>query len=399
MFMQKRDTMHPSSKNLLLAALFCALCATLTWAQAPQQKSQSPAQPAAQNPAAQSNAQQNDQLEPVQDLTPPSDAEAARLATPPAQPPNQPSDTTAVNVPQPKKEGKDQFLFKKDVEEVLLYATVVDPHNRLVTNLDKNAFAVYEDGQPQQITSFHRDDVPVSLGIVIDNSGSMRDKRPKVNQAALNLVRASNPNDEVFIVNFNEDAILDQDFTSNIDLMKEALDHIDSRGGTAMYDAVVASADQLSKGAKREKKVLLVVTDGEDNESRVSLEDAVRRVQADNGPTVYTIGILGDDKEAKRAHRALERLATETGGVAYFPKDLSQVDEISRAVAHDIRNQYTLGYKPSRPQSEGGFRNVKVEAHDGRAKLQVRTRSGYFAGQKRADNQGAPAPTAEAMKH
>ena len=194
--------------------------------------------------------------------------------------------------------------------------------------------------------------------------------------------------DEVFVVNFSDDAYLDQDFTSNVSLMKEALDHVDSRGGTALYDAVVASANQLAKGAKREKKVLLVVTDGEDNASRDSLEEAVKRVQDDNGPTIYTIGILGDDREAKRARRALERLSAETGGVAYFPKDLSEVDEISRAVAHDIRNQYTLGYKPSRPQSEGGFRNVKVEAHDGRAKLQVRTRSGYFAGQKRASNQG-----------
>lgn len=384
-FMQKRDTMHPSSKNLLLAALVCVLCATLTWAQSAPQNGQSSAQATQQMP--------------VQDLTPPSDAEAAHMAVPAPQPSNQPGDTTTVDVGSGMTKNKEGiYNIRKDVQEVLLYATVVDPHNRLVTNLDKSAFQVYEDGQPQQITSFHRDDVPVSLGIVIDNSGSMRDKRPRVNQAALNLVRASNPQDEVFIVNFNEDAILDQDFTSNIDLMKEALDHIDSRGGTAMYDAVVASADQLAKGAKQEKKVLLVVTDGEDNESRMSLEDAVRRVQADSGPTIYTIGILGDDKEAKRAHRALERLATETGGVAYFPKDLGQVDEISRAVAHDIRNQYTLGYKPSRPQSEGGFRNVRVEAHDGHAKLQVRTRSGYFAGQKRADNQAAPTAT-EAMKH
>jgi Ca-activated chloride channel family protein len=256
----------------------------------------------------------------------------------------------------------------------------------MVTNLDKNSFSVFEDGQPQQITSFRREDIPVSMGILIDNSGSMRDKRPAVNQAALNLVRASNPQDEVFIVNFNDDAFLDQDFTSNVELMKEALERIDARGGTAVYDAVIASANQLSKGAKRDKKALLLITDGEDNASRDTLEEAVKRVQDDAGPTVYTIGILGNDRQAKRARRALERLAVETGGIAYFPKDLSEVDAISRAVAHDIRNQYTIGYKPTRPQSEGGFRNVRVEARgaDGRSKLQVRTRSGYFAGQKRA---------------
>jgi len=116
------------------------------------------------------------------------------------------------------------------------------------------------------------------------------------------------------------------------------------------------------------------------------LEEAVKRVQDDAGPTVYTLGVLGNDRQSKRARRALERLAVETGGIAYFPKDLSEVDAISRAVAHDIRNQYTIGYRPTRPQSQGGFRNVRVEARgaDGRSKLQVRTRSGYFAGQKRA---------------
>jgi VWFA-related protein len=379
--------MHPSSKNLLLAALFCLICATLLSAQSQQNTPQ--------------NKQSQQQLQPVQDLTPPSDAEAERLAASAAasQPAaNAGSDTAKVTVPESKKGPDDKYVFKKDVEEVMLYATVVDPHNRMVTNLDRAAFVVYEDGQPQQITSFRHDDVPVSLGILIDNSGSMRDKRPRVNQATLNLVRASNPEDEVFIVNFSDDAYLDQDFTSNVDLMKEALDHVESRGGTAMYDAVIASANQLAKGAKREKKVLLVVTDGEDNASRDSLEEAVKRVQDDAGPTIYTIGILGDDREAKRARRALERLAAETGGVAYFPKDLSEVDAISRAVAHDIRNQYTLGYKPSKPQSQGGFRNVRVEAHDGHAKLQVRTKSGYFAGQKRADNQDKP-ESVQAMKH
>jgi VWFA-related protein len=365
--------MHRSSNRLLLFILFLVCSCALTWSQSSQSSQQQ-------------SSQQGQQPQPVQDLTPPSDAEAERAAPPPPVA-SQPTDTTKVATPaQPKKNKDDSYTFVKDVEEVMLYATVVDPKNHLVTNLDKNSFSVYEDGQPQQITSFRRDDIPVSLGIMIDNSGSMRDKRPAVNQAALNLVRASNPQDEVFIVNFNDDAYLDQDFTSNIDLMREALERIEARGGTAIYDAVVASANQLSKGAKREKKVLLLVTDGEDNASRDNLEEAVKRVQDDAGPTVYTIGILGKDREAKRARRALERLAVETGGVAYFPKDLSEVDAISRAVAHDIRNQYTIGYKPTRPQSQGGFRNVRVEARgtDGRSRLQVRTRSGYFAGQKRA---------------
>lgn len=379
--MLKRDTMHRSSNGLLLLALLFSLCLpALLLAQAGQNASQTSSQ-------GQNQQQQSGQQQPVHDLTPPSDAETERAAQP-APAPNQPTDTTKVPPP-PEKGNADKdkgYYFRKDVEEVMLYATVVDPKNRMVTNPDKNAFSVYEDGQPQQITSFRREDIPVSMGILIDNSGSMRDKRPAVNQAALNLVRASNSQDEVFIVNFNDDAFLDQDFTSNIELMREALERIDARGGTAIYDSVIASANQLAKGAKRDKKVLLLITDGEDNASRDTLEEAVRRVQDDAGPTVYTIGVLGNDREAKRARRALERLAAETGGIAYFPKDLGEVDAISRAVAHDIRNQYTIGYKPTRPQSQGGFRNVRVEARgaDGHSKLQVRTRSGYFAGQKRA---------------
>jgi Ca-activated chloride channel homolog len=375
--MLKRDTMHRSSSRFLIFVLILTSCSAVPlWAQGGQASSQPQPQ----------NQQQQQQQQPVQDLTPPSDAEAER-AVPPAPTPNQPTDTTKVPAPLEKKNpANDGYYIRKDVEEVMLYATVVDPKNRMVTNLDKNSFSVFEDGQPQQITSFRREDIPVSMGILIDNSGSMRDKRPAVNQAALNLVRASNPQDEVFIVNFNDDAFLDQDFTSNIDLMREALERIDARGGTAVYDAVIASANQLAKGAKRDKKALLLITDGEDNASRDTLEEAVKRVQDDAGPTVYTLGVLGNDRQSKRARRALERLAVETGGIAYFPKDLSEVDAISRAVAHDIRNQYTIGYRPTRPQSQGGFRNVRVEARgaDGRSKLQVRTRSGYFAGQKRA---------------
>jgi len=314
----------------------------------------------------------------------------AAAQTPPAQAqpqqPRQPGNT--VQVPQqgqaPSREDNGVFVFKKQVEEVVLHATVVDDKHRLVTGLSRNDFTVFEDGSPQQITSFRREDIPVALGIVIDNSGSMRDKRPAVNQAAINLVRASNPNDEVFVVNFNDEYYLDQDFTSQVPQLKEALERIESRGGTALYDAVVASADHLKKNARLEKKVLLVVTDGEDNASRESLEQAIHRLQAESGPTVYTIGLLGGEKE-RRARRALTAMAEQSGGVAFFPKDLSEVDAISQEVARDIRNQYTIGYKPATPQSQGGYRTVKVEAHaPGYKHLLVRTRSGYYAGQERA---------------
>jgi Ca-activated chloride channel homolog len=284
----------------------------------------------------------------------------------------------------PEREDNGQYVFTTTVQEVQLHATVVDDKHRFVTDLQKGDFTVFEDGKPQTINSFRREDVPVSLGVIIDNSGSMRDKRPAVNQAAINLVKASNPDDQVFIVNFNDEYYLDQDFTANISKLRDGLEKIESRGGTALYDAVMASADHLKKNSKLDKKVLLVVTDGEDNASRSSLERAVRFLQAENGPTVYTIGLLGDE-HSKRARRALQTMAEDTGGVAFFPKDLKEVDAISSEVAHDIRNQYTIGYKPTTPQSAGGYRTVKVEAkapHHG--KLVVRTRSGYYPGQEQA---------------
>jgi Ca-activated chloride channel family protein len=273
------------------------------------------------------------------------------------------------------------FVFRKDVDEVLLHATVVDDHQHIVTNLDKTAFNVFEDGKQQNIVSFHHEDIPVAMGIVIDNSGSMREKRAKVNQAALNLVRSSNPQDEVFVVNFNDEYYLDQDFTNNLLRLKDALEKIDAKGGTALYEAVVASAEHLKRNARLEKKVLFVVTDGEDNASRETLEQAVKQLQEENGPQVYAIGILGDEEHPKRAKRALDIIAQRTGGLAFFPKTLDDVDEISRQVAHDIRNQYTIGYKPTNPRGNGGFRQVRVDAKGkGHGKLVVRTKSGYYAG-------------------
>jgi Ca-activated chloride channel homolog len=246
---------------------------------------------------------------------------------------------------------------------------------------------VLEDGKLQTIISFHNQDIPVSMGIVIDNSGSMREKRSKVNQAVLNLVRASNPRDEVFIVNFNDEYYLDQDFTNDLLKMKEALEKIDPRGGTALRDAVVASAEHLKLNGRLEKKVLFVVTDGDDNASNDTLEQAVKELQQEGGPQVYAIGILGDEEHPKRARKALALMAERTGGMAFFPKTLDEVDEITKTVAHDIRNQYLIGYKPTNPRSAGGFRQVKVEAKaKGRGKLIVRTKSGYYAGAQPADS-------------
>jgi len=310
-----------------------------------------------------------------------------------AQEPASQEQKPAANEPSPESQDNQKsdtgpggvFVFRKDVDEVMLHASVVDDKQHLITNLDRNAFTVFEDGKPQNIISFHHIDIPVAMGIVIDNSGSMREKRAKVNQAALNLVRSSNPNDEVFIVNFNDEQYLDQDFTHDLRKLKEALEKIDARGGTALYDAVVASADHLKQNARLEKKVIFLVTDGEDNASSETLEQAVKQLSLEGGPSVYAIGILGDEDHPKRAKKALQILADRTGGIAFFPKTLDEVDSISRTIANDIRNQYAIGYKPSSPKKAGEFRQIRVEAKaKGHGKLIVRTKSGYYAGAEAA---------------
>ena len=277
------------------------------------------------------------------------------------------------------------YVYRTNADEVMLHATVVDDKQHIITNLDRNAFTVFEDGKPQSIISFHHVDIPVAMGIVIDNSGSMREKRAKVNQAALNLVRSSNPQDEVFIVNFNDEQYLDQDFTHDLRKLKEALEKIDARGGTALYDAVVASGDHLKQNARLEKKVIFLVTDGEDNASSETLEQAVKQLQQEGGPSVYAIGVLGDEDHPKRAKKALQIISDRTGGIAFFPKTLDEVDAISRTIANDIRNQYAIGYKPTSPKKAGEFRQIRVEAKaKGHGKLLVRTKTGYYAGAEAA---------------
>jgi Ca-activated chloride channel homolog len=280
-----------------------------------------------------------------------------------------------------RREGKD-YILKRDVNEVVLNCTVLDG-NRLVQNLHQDDFQVFEDGVKQKIISFQHTDLPVSLGLVIDNSGSMYRKRPEVNRAALDLIRASNPDDQSFVVNFSDEAFLDQDFTARISLLRDALAHIDSRGGTALYDAVVAAANHLVEQGTRPKQVLVLITDGDDNASTLDLEQTIRRVQDLSGPVIYSIGLLfGKDlsrSEARHARRALEMLSEETGGIAFFPKSLSQIDGIATEVAHDIRSQYTLGYHSTKPMSVPGFRRIEVKAEaKGMGKLTVRTRTGYF---------------------
>jgi Ca-activated chloride channel homolog len=292
--------------------------------------------------------------------------------------------------PAPPAQKNEEYRIRRDVNLVVLHATVLDDRGRFVPDLKQESFRVFEDRAEQKLAIFKREDIPVSVGLVIDNSGSMRDKRERVNTAALTFVKTSNPGDEVFVVNFNDDFYLDtdKDFTNNVNELKEALERIDSRGSTALYDAVIGSLDHLKKGTK-DKKVLLVITDGEDNASRKSLAQTVQEAQKSDA-LIYTVGLLSQEskRSAKRARQALTELSTATGGLAFFPEDVRDTEAICTQIAHDIRNQYTLAYYPTNTAKDGSFRSVHVDVIPprGHGKLTVRTRTGYYAQRASAGN-------------
>lgn len=280
------------------------------------------------------------------------------------------------------------FLLRVETDLVVLHATVLDKMGKPVTGLTREHFKVYENNVEQQLKVFKQEDTPVSVGILVDNSGSMRDKRKGVNAAALQFVRSSHPMDEVFIVNFNDEPFLDTDFTDNLKLLEEGLEKIDSRGGTAFYSAIDASLKHLSEKGTRDKKVLLAVTDGEDNASRLSLEEIVKTVQRSDA-VIYTVGLLSGEssRSVRRTKRALEAISKASGGKAYFPKSLSEVQSVAGIIAADIRNQYVLAYTPTALVKDGAFRRVEVKLHAPRkyGKLSVRTRTGYYADPQPAD--------------
>jgi VWFA-related protein len=275
--------------------------------------------------------------------------------------------------------GDGEAIFSSDARYVPLNVTVTDKSDHLVTNLPESAFQVYENNVLQPIKVFKREDVPVSMGLVIDNSGSMRSKLPGVEAAALALVKDSNPQDETFVVNFNDEAYLDQDFTSDIDVLKKGLERIDAKGGTAMRDAIRMSIDHLHDKAKHDKKVIIVVTDGNDNASMVTLDSLMKLAQQD-GTLIYAIGLLGeeDKNEAAKAKRALKLLVEATGGQVFYPKDVTEVDPIAHLVAHDIRNQYSIWYTPLNENMDGMFRSIKVVVKAPGNPV-ARTRQGYYA--------------------
>jgi Ca-activated chloride channel family protein len=325
------------------------------------------------------------------------------IPSPDPEPVSETSNDITVNTPG--KTGEIQkgqngvYTLHENVDEVLLNCTVIDENGHPVEGLTQADFRVWEDNAQQRVSSFRHQDQPVSLGLLIDNSGSMRDKRTAINHAAISLMQQSNHEDTAFVVNFNDHAYLDQGFTTDLVALNRGLAHFDSKGTTALYDAVAASADELSKHAKFPKQVLLVVSDGADNASHLTEQKTIQRVQDLGGPVIYSIGLLydADEREYQKAHESLQAMSNDTGGIAYFPRSLEEVNSIASDVARDIRNQYTVGYHSNKASAQGGFRTVHVEAYGKKgAKLIVRTRRGYYAKPSTPNQTAQTAPSGQA---
>jgi len=282
--------------------------------------------------------------------------------------------------PLPSRPG-DEYTFKVNVDVVVLRATAQDRKNILVSGLNQDDFQVYEDGVRQPTKYFSHEDVPVTVGLVVDNSGSMKPKRHNVVAAALAFARSSNPQDQMFVVNFNEKVSLGLPgniaFTDQAAQLQVALSRVAADGETALYDAIAVALEHLKKGV-RDKKVLIVVSDGGDNASKHKLTEIMAMV-GQPGVIIYTIGIF-DDQDADRNPGVLKRLAKQTGGEAFLPESLKEVTPICERIARDIRNQYTIAYVPTNRKRDGTYRVIQVKASaPGYGRLSVRTRTGYFA--------------------
>ena len=284
----------------------------------------------------------------------------------------------------------ESFRISVDVALVVLPATVTDRQGGFVSNLGEQDFEVYENGVKQHIRLFRNEDIPVTVGMVVDQSTSMQPKLAEVSAAAQTFVRSSNPEDEMFVVNFNEHVSLGLPgavrFTNDTVQLARAIVTRPAGGQTALYDAIAKALEELQAGS-RDKKVLVVVSDGGDNASARSLAQ-VMKLAGQSSAVIYTIGVFDEDDQ-DRNPGVLKRLARATGGEAFFPGQLSEVAPICDRIARDIRHQYTIGYVPSNLTRNAGYRTIRVVARAKGREVSVRTRTGYVAGgESRPDGKG-----------
>jgi Ca-activated chloride channel family protein len=275
-------------------------------------------------------------------------------------------------------QGQAPASFYAAARLVVVHVAVRDSHGEPITTLDRSAFTVFEDGKPQPVTIFLRDDTPVSLGIVIDSSGSMRLRREAVEAAALAFARASNPLDEIFILNFADKAHVDVPFTSDAHALEAGIARMDCIGGTAMRDAVHAAATYLNGHASRDRKALLLITDGLDNASLEGADKVTKEAEA-TGIAIYAIGLpLDDAAKARHARGELGDLTERTGGLSLYLATMDDIGPTALRVAREIRQLYTLAYTPRNQSSDGSYRKIRVVVNGGQ-RSSVRARAGYYA--------------------
>jgi Ca-activated chloride channel homolog len=277
--------------------------------------------------------------------------------------------------------GTQTTTFRAETKLVVLHATVRNSHGELVTDLDKSAFTVFENGKRQPIALFHRDDVPVSIGLLIDNSGSMRTVRPRVEAAALAFVRASHPLDEVFVVNFAVRARVEVPMTNDVSVLEKGISAGAATGGTALRDAVILAQTYLQLHASHDRQVLLLITDGDDSASMATLEQ-LGRMSEHHETAIFAIGLFADRGAARRGRRELEHITDRTGGATHVPDSIDEIEPVAVQIAQLIRSQYTIAYTPLDQTRDGRYRQIRVQATGPGGRLTVRTRSGYWATRK-----------------
>ncbi|MBO0725355.1 MAG: VWA domain-containing protein [Blastocatellia bacterium] len=291
-------------------------------------------------------------------------------------------------------------VIKLDTDLVLLDVTVIDQNNMSVMNLKKEDFTVYEDKAKQTVESVSREEVPVSFGMVIDTSGSMRSKLDTVSDAAVSLVRQMHVDDEAFVSSFKAEPELVQDFTSDRRELEDAIGDLYTSGGTALLDAIIATSEYAHDKGKRRRKALVIFSDGLERNSSVKEKEVMEAIK-ENEVQVYLVGFIDEEMEdnksafgkspAKKARDLLSLIADDSGGRAFFPKDISEIPAIAAQIAKDLRTQYVVSYYPTNDKLDGAFRTVQVTVNSqGSRKLIARTRRGYYS---RNEKGRAPAAT------
>jgi Ca-activated chloride channel family protein len=305
----------------------------------------------------------------------------------PAQP-GQPNQGAPAGAEAPAATGKDALalhpgsMLRMNVDLVLVPVTVTDPMNRLVTGLEKEDFQVFENNNRQQIQSFASEDAPISIGIIFDLSGSMSSKLVRARESILQFIRTANPQDEFFVIGFNDRPELIEDFTSEIDNIEARLAPLRSEKRTALLDAIYFGVSKM-KEAHHQRRALLVVSDGGDNRSRYT-EGEVRSQVREADVEVYSIGIFdayASTPEEREGPMLLNTLAEETGGRLFRVDDVAEMSDIAEKISTELRNQYVIGYKPKDLTRDGKWRKVKVKINppQGLPQLTVHARTGYYA--------------------